>query len=252
MFKKIILLVAIFATTHLSALTNSQKDKIITSYNIGKTIVAKDGMTFENTLPSIMGQESSWGTDNLGDKFDKTGRLKSLYDSSLGNFQIKLSTAKITIKMYPELKAKYGYLVNKEKSTYKKYQIHYKKLNYYKEIVNSEKWNERVRNGEKKAIKTMKWAKKEFLYHHTFFSRYKKQAKQDTMLINKLMYDFEFGAIISGHYLKHCYELALRKFGKSEAYWRGVGRYNGGWSNRAYHGKILSRMKTVKKIIKED
>jgi len=251
MFKKIILIVAIFATTQTFALSKTQKEKITIAYNIGKTIVAKDGMTFENTLPSIMGQESSWGTDNLGDKLDKTGKLKSLYDSSLGNFQIKLSTAKITINMYPKLKQKYGYLVNTGKSTYKKYQKHREKLNYYKGIISSARWNSRVLKGDKKAISTMKWAKKEFLYHHTYFSKYQKQAEQDTKLINKLMYDFKFGAIISGHYLKHCYELALKRFNKNEVYWRGVGRYNGGWDNKRYHAKILKRMKTVKKIIKQ-
>jgi len=254
MFKKIILIMASLGSilsTQASALSDIQKEKIKIAYEVGKTIKAKDGMTFENTLPSIMGQESSWGTNNLGDKWDKNGRLKSLYDSSLGNFQIKLSTAKITINMYPELKKKYGYLVNNGKSTYKEYQKHREKLYYYKSIIESKVWNKRVSEGNKKAISTMKWAKKEFLYHHIFFTKFKKQADQDTKLINKLMYDFKFGAIISGHYLKHCYEMSLKKFGKSEAYWKAVGRYNGGWSNRTYHKKILDRMKTVKKIIKE-
>ena len=51
----------IFSFSSLMALSNVQKKKIIIAYHIGKNIKAKDGMTFENTLPSIMGQESSWG-----------------------------------------------------------------------------------------------------------------------------------------------------------------------------------------------
>jgi hypothetical protein len=116
--------------------------------------------------------------------------------------------------------------------------------------VTSKSWNKRADDKDPKAIRTLKWAKKEFLYHYAFFEKSKEQAKQDTKLINKLMYDFEFGAIISGHYLKHCYEMSLRKFGKSQAYWKAVGRYNGGWSNKTYYNKILKRMKTVKRIMK--
>ena len=247
---RLFMIFLILASTHLMALSNIQKEKIKIAYEVGKTIKAKDGMTFENTLPSIMGQESSWGTDNIGDKYTDTGRLKSLYDSSLGNFQIKLSTAKLTILKYPELKRKYGYLVNKGKSTYKEYERHLKKLKYYQKIIESKSWNSRADKGNKKAIRTLKWAKKEFLFHYSFWTKYKKQARRDTMLINKLMYDFEFGATIGGHYLLSMYEQASRKFGKSEAYWKAVGRYNGGWSNRSYHQKIMKRMKTVKIIIK--
>ena len=246
---KIILLILL--SLPLMGLSDIQKDKIKISYKIGKSIKAKDGMTFENTLPSIMGQESSWGSVNIGDRFSETGRLKSLYDSSLGNFQIKLSTAKITINMYPKLKKKYGYLVNNGKSTYKEYQKYKKKLNYYKNIINSKVWNKRISKRNKKAIKIMKWAKKEFLHNYSIWIKYKKQAKQDVKLINKLMYDFKFGALISGYYLKHCYEMSLKRFNKSETYWKAIGRYNGGWNNRTYYKKIMKRMKTVKKIIKD-
>jgi len=241
----------ILASTHLMALSDIQRDKIKAAYRIGKTIKAKDGMTFENTLPSIMGQESSWGTDNIGDKYTETGRLKSLYDSSLGNFQIKLSTAKLTILKYPKLRRKYGYLVNNGKSTYKEYEKHLKKLKYYQKIIESKTWNSRADKGDKKAIRTLKWAKKEFLYHHSLWAKYKKQARQDTMLINNLMYNFEFSATIAGHYLLSVYEQASHKFGKDRAYWKAVGRYNGGWNNKTYHTKIMKRMKTVKRVVKE-
>jgi hypothetical protein len=251
MIKKLFFGFLILASTHLIALSDIQKYKIRIAYEIGKTIKAKDGITFENTLPSIMGQESSWGIINIGDKFDETGRLKSLYDSSLGNFQIKLSTAKLTILKYPNLRKKYGHMVNKDKSTYKDYQKHYKKLKYYKKIIQSKKLNTKFERGDKQAIKTIKWAKKEFLYHHKFYTKYQKQARKDTLLINALMYDFKTQAEIAGHYLLSMYEESSRKFRKKEAYWKAVGRYNGGWNNKTYHKNVMKRMKTTKKIIKK-
>jgi len=247
---KLFMTLLILASTHLMALSDIQKEKIKIAYEIGKTIKASDGMTFGLTLPSIMGQESSWGVINIGDKYDSTGRLKSLYDSSLGNFQIKLSTAKLTILKYSKLRKKYGYLVNKDKSTYKKYEKHYNKLKYYKSILNSEKWNNRAKKGDKKSLRTLNWAKKEYLYHYEFYKKYKKEARKDTLLINKLIYDFEFGAMIGGHYLLSMYEEALKKFGKKEAYWRAVGRYNGGWHNKGYYNRIVKKMKIVKSIFK--
>ena len=244
-----LIIALIILSTSLYALNEEQLKKIKIAYTVGKSIKAKDGMTFENTLPSIMAQESSWGKDNIGDKYDDTGRLKSLYDSSLGNFQIKLHTAKITILKYPKLKEKYGYLVNTGESTYKAFSLHKKKLLYYKKIIQSKKWNTRVDKGDKKAITTIKWAKKQYLIHYNLWVKASEQARQDTKLINKLMYDFKFGAIIAGHYLLSMYEQSCKKFDKSNAYWRAVGRYNGGWSNTKYHAKVMMRMKTVKKYL---
>lgn len=249
----ILLILSVTINTALgSGLTLEQEEKVKIAYNIGKNIKASDGMTFGFTLPSIMGQESSWGLAIIGDKYDSTGKLKSLYDSSLGIFQIKLSTAKLTILKYPHLFKKYGHLVNQDKSTYKEYEYHYKKLLYYKNIINNPIWIKRYKNGTKQGIATMKWAEKEFLYHHGFYKKYKKQARQDTMLINNLMNNPPFGALIAGHYLLNVYEQALSKgWTGKEAYWRAVGRYNGGWRNKRYFNKVMKRMKTTKKVVKK-
>jgi hypothetical protein len=91
-------------------INQEQLNKIQVAYNIGKTIKASDGTTFEHTLPSIMGQESSWGKVNLGDRYRK-GKLQSKYKMSFGNYQVKISTAKETIKKYKHLHKKYGFLV---------------------------------------------------------------------------------------------------------------------------------------------
>ena len=249
MFSKILIL-SIFVSVNLFALTNIQKAKIKTAYNIGKTIKAPDGMTFENTLPSIMGQESSWGKANIGDKYDNSGRLKSLYDSSLGNFQIKLSTAKITILKFPYLYKKYGHLVNTGKSTYKEYAKYRKKLEYFRKIFQSRSWKKRAKMGNKKAIATIAWAKKEFLKNYNLWKKASKQARRDTKLINNLMYNFKFSAEIAGYYLLNTYEQALNKFGKKQVYWRAIGKYNGGWNNKRYYNYIVKRMKIVKKVIR--
>jgi len=254
MFSKILILSAFFSIlsiTELSALTEIQKAKIKSAYKIGKSIKASNGMTFENTLPSIMGQESSWGNANIGDKYDTSGRLKSLYDSSLGNFQIKLSTAKIVIMKYPHLRKKYGNLVNTGKSTYKEYAIYRKRLEYYKSVFQSKIWKKRAKQGNKKAIKTIAWAKKEFLKNYDLWKKASKQAKKDTRLINKLMYNFKFSAEIAGYYLLNSYEQALNIYGKKQAYWRAIGKYNGGWNNKRYYNYIIKRMKIVKKVVKK-
>lgn len=296
-------MIVILAVSTAYGLDNSQKHKIKVAYNIGKIIKAKDGMTFENGLPSIMGQESSFGIYVVGDKWEN-GRLKSLYDSSLGNFQIKLSTAKLTIKKYPHLRKRYGHLVYDGKSIYKKFEKHkrlkeyykeltnkglthyietktvkskhIKKIKYYSDILNNPIWIERYERKTKRAIATFKWAKKELVYHKAVHKRETKnvqkefvlaikklnehrvnynrllaKANKDTRLINMLLTNFEFGAVVSGHYLLSMYEEAIRKgYTGSQAYWRSIGRYNGGWNNITYYTLIKKRMKIVKKVMK--
>jgi hypothetical protein len=251
MFRKLLLSTVLTVGLYAESwLTPEQIIKIQDSYTIGKTIVADDGTTFENTLPSIMGQESSFGKYVIGDNYDSTGRLKSVYESSLGNFQIKLETAKITIMKNPELKEKYGYMVNTGKSVYIKYEKHKKKLDYYNKVLNNSKWIERYNNGEKKAIATMKWAEKERTYHKTFVDKLKKQTIKDKLLINRLFSDHKFGAEIAGHYIKDIYNHALKK-GWSKTYLRSVGRYNGGWYNWNYAKLVMKRMKIVRKLVRK-
>lgn len=94
-----ILIVLILLYSNLFSLEDYQEDNIRFSYNIGRYIKAKDGMTFENTLASIIYTESSAGKFIIGDK-DK--RLKNC---SLGPYQIRLKTAK--------------WIINKDKFLYR-------------------------------------------------------------------------------------------------------------------------------------
>jgi len=239
----------IISATILLGFSNEQIKKISKAFEIGKKIKAKDGMTFEHALPSIMGQESSWGKAVIGDKFDKTGKLKSVYDSSLGNFQIKLSTAKFTIKRYKELKEKYGYMLNEGKSTYKLYEKYKKRLVKYNNILNNKKWIKKSKNNNKKAINTLKWARIKYLENLTLFNKYRLEAHKDTLLINALINDYEVGADIGGHYLLLCYNEALKK-GLKHPYKKAIGKYNGGWNNSVYYPLIMKKMKSVRKLKK--
>ena len=298
----------VVTTTSVFGLTAEQINKITMASSIGKSIIAKDGMSFETALPSIMGQESSWGVFVIGDKWDANGKLKSVYMSSLGNFQIKLSTAKLTIKKYPRLYNKYKHLIYEGKSIYTKYEQHqkryeilkarvgkgynhyvdnqadsirqskdYKKIKYYKNIIENPKWIKRVAEGKPRAIRTMKWAKKELIYHEAKYKilvkvfekntaknfsldmrEYTKEmivcnnlrakASKDMRLINRLLTDFSFGAEIAGHYLLSMYEEA-RKRGFSNPYKRAIGRYNGGWNNIPYYNLVMKKSITVKKVV---
>ena len=249
--KKILLLVLISSSLYSSTykFSDEQKTKIKDTYNIGKNITMKDGMTVGNTLCGIMGQESTWGINIIGDKYYKNGKLKSLYLSSLGPFQIKLSTAKITIRKFDKLYKKYGNLLYEGDSIYIKYEKNKKKMDYYQSVIDSTTWRERTQNNEPKAIKTMKWALRNLRKHIETHNELKLKASKDTRLINKLLTDHKFGAEIAGHYLKLQYDYVVRK-GWSNPYKRAVGRYNGGWNNMNYANKVIKRMKISQQVTK--
>ena len=65
-----------------------------------------------------------------------------------------------------------------------------------------------------------------------------------------LLTNYKFGVEIGGYYLRWMYEIALDK-GYSDAYWRAIGRYNGGWNNREYQEKVRNRMQLVNELINE-
>ena len=89
---KVILLLLLYFSLSFG-FTSYQKSIIRDAYNIGKLIKAKNGMTFENSLASIVFTESSAGKYIVGDRFSKY-----LRDASLGPFQIRVKTAKWIIK----------------------------------------------------------------------------------------------------------------------------------------------------------
>ncbi|MEA3452208.1 MAG: hypothetical protein U9Q83_09955, partial [Bacteroidota bacterium] len=194
------------------------------AFEIGKSVKATDGMTFEHTLVGIVLQESSAGKDLIGDKYEDKyyyknwnkeegimenifvkrkhtfieegnryyrykkhylkkvyvlkGQLKSLYDSSLGAFQIKLSTAKIVIKKnLPD----YHYLLEDE-----------------------------------------------------------------DLLVKKLLANIKFSAVVAANYLKLMYEEAQRRK-KRNPWFKAISRYNGGQNNETYFKLVNKRIRFFKR-----
>ena len=246
------MIISLILTTSLfiggTNLNQTQIQKINITYKIGKSIEV-NGMNFAYTLPSIMGVESSFGKIIIGDQYSN-GKLKSLYQSSLGPFQIRLETAKLVIqKTY--LRKKYGYLIYKQnkKKLYEKYFKIKKKLVYYKSILQNTSWKQRARKGNIKAIETLSWAKRRYKYNLKLSYKLSKKIYKDIILINLLLNNTKFSALIAGNYLKMLYIEAQKK-GYKYPYFRALGRYNGGWNNKKYARKVLKMMKLVKKIIK--
>jgi len=207
MKKTMILLIMIITTNLMASFNKEQLNKINFAFKMGKSVVTKDGTTFEYALPSIMGAESFWGKLVIGDRYNKTGKLKSLYKSSLGNYQIKLSTAKLVIKSNKKLRKKYKYLIYNGNEVYSKYLNNKKELNklnfkiknnkkllyknekkikYYNDVLKNKKWLIRYKNKEKKAILTMKWAKKELKYTQKKLNKNIKIIKNSFSKINKI------------------------------------------------------------------
>jgi len=110
----IILLVSIQLFASHTQLNKKQKHTLMVANYIGSKIFAHDGMNFGHALQGIALAESSAGLCIIGDKY-KNGKLKSLYDSSLGAFQIKLSTAKFIIRKTPILMHRFHRLLKNDK-----------------------------------------------------------------------------------------------------------------------------------------
>ena len=69
--------------------------------------------------------------------------------------------------------------------------------------------------------------------------------KSDWYIMNKLLNDYVFGAIIAANYLKLNYERT------GNNYFQSISRYNGGKNNVKYYSKVMKNMKIVKKLEKE-
>lgn len=232
-------------TDRVNSLTPEQVERIGVAYSVGKTIKANDGKTFESTLPSIAGVESYWGNTSVGDKYDKNGKLKHLFDSSLGDYQIKMDTARETIRENKELFEKYNDLVYEGKRiSYSEFTYNIKMLNKYNDIM---KKNEK--KGDKKALKAYNWAKQQFEVHLKLHREYSSKFSTDAKLAQKLLSDHEFSAIIAGNYLKDMYNIGLARNYKN-IYKRAVGRYNGGWHNMDYANAVVDNLDVVNKTVK--
>lgn len=199
-------------------LSLTQEQNIKMAYDIGKDIVAKDGMTFGYALSTVILNETSGGMALIGDKYEdiyyiihnmveiripKTrdthmefhgyskkirihkGKLKPIDECSLGKFQVKLSTAKDMIRQYEHL------------------------------------------------------------------AKYRRYLRDDAKLINVLLLYDKRSALIAGTYLLNRYELAQRK-GLSKPYWRAISAYNGGWNNTKYKNDFKRNRKIVDAVSRKN
>jgi len=254
MIKKILFLLFLlfnlgFATDSICCGMDKNQIKLLQkAYKWAKKFKTNDGHSFEDTIVAIYLVESSAGKYLIGDKYHVTGELKTLYESSLGPGQIKLSTALLVIGSFKYLKRKYRYLYHENYYIYKKYIPIMKKITYYKKVLNNPIWKKRWREGKK--LKVKKWALKEYKYWRKKIKPYLVYIKKDDMIVDKLLSNKKFSIIISLHYLIMNYNIAIEKH-LSNPWFRAISRYNGGWSNKKYYNKVLQKMKIVRKLKKE-
>lgn len=253
MIKKIYLSIILLTTMAFGSakldLTNEQIQKIQDVYDIGKKIKARNGISFEKTLVGIMAQESSWGIANIGDNYEN-GKPKSLYMSSLGNFQIKLSTAKLTIRQYPHLMQKYSHLLYDGHSIYLEYEKNKAKLDYIKsELIKAIKNDQRVLATSTQNSKIRKLSA-EYATLMKTHNQLSAKAEKDIQLMDKLLNDHKFGAELAGYYLVFLYDDMLNK-GWSQPYLRSIGRYNGGLYNWDYANKVMYKIDKFSALLKK-
>jgi len=250
MFILVILMVSfLFADSKkiCCGLTEKQIKLLQKAHQIAQKYKAVDGHTFEDTIVAVYLVESSAGKHMIGDRYHLTGELKTLYESSLGPGQIKLSTALLVINSFDYLKKKYKNLYHDNYYVYKKYVPIMKKITYYKKILNSPVWKRRWRQGKKLNVK--KWAEREYRYWSNKIKPHLIYIKKDDMIVDKLLYDEEFSILISTHYLILNYNEAIKRH-YSNPWFCSISRYNGGWKNKTYYKRVVKKMKVVKKLKK--
>jgi len=77
--------------------------------------------------------------------------------------------------------------------------------------------------------------------------KYKYLLKDNLKLVNRLLTDPKFGAIITGYYFVNNYNEALKR-NMWNPYFRAVSRHNGGWTNNKYYRVFLKDINKIKKI----
>jgi len=272
--KKIIIFI-IISSISAFAISEKQMNKANEVFEVGVKLGSKK---LGYILAGIFGTESSWGNMYIGDKYKKDGSLKPLYKCSLGNFQIKLSSAREVFEktknlklIYPEyyfkgksVILKYNNLnnyFNKHKylKTLKIYSEHnFKKYNNYNSILNNKELNKKfilrdiktvelifnTLNNLNKLNKIIEVSyNKEIILYNKNVKIYNKiyiNANKEIKLMNRLICDYKFSAEIAGNYLYFLYK-------QKKSIKRVIGRYNGGWNNITYYNRVIKNIKNYKK-----
>ena len=77
--------------------------------------------------------------------------------------------------------------------------------------------------------------------------QYKYLLKDSLLLVNRLLTDAKFGAIITGYYFVNNYNEALKR-NMWNPYFRAVSRHNGGWNNNKYYKVFLKDINKIKQM----
>lgn len=206
----------------IANVSDSQVSRISKVYKIGKTMKANDGMTFEYALSSIYLQESSAGIKVIGDKYTDKFYYKH-YDK----------------KIFVSRKDVYIDKNNRMKYLYKN--LYVKKI--YKLTGQLKPLRESSLGGFQIKLSVAK-----YIIKKRKIKEYYDLLKNDVKLINLLLINYEFSAKIALNYLIITYnEASNRKMWNP--YFKSISRYNGGWNNKAYYGKVMNRMKTIKTLV---
>lgn len=242
----------LFASTSLKekveSLNDTQVERIKVAYSVGKNIKASDGRNFAMALPSMAGVESSWGSLIIGDSVDKRGNQKHLFDCSLGAFQIKMDTARLTIRNNPFLFEKYGNLIyDGERVSNNELMSAITDIKKYSKILTDKELISKKNQGDKKSINKLMRAKTQLDLSKDNYVIIAKKYSTDSKLANKLMNDYEFGSVIAGNYLKDMYNIAHNR-NYNNKFKRAIGRYNGGWSNMKYAEAVADNFEVVQAV----
>jgi len=252
--KKVLLLFILLSSFVFGKLNQYQIKLLQTVYDEAKKYKAIDGHVFNDTLCAIYLTESSAGIDVIGDNVDlRTGKIRTLFESSIGPGQIRLATALFVMNHFPDEFKDYSYLMHDDIYAYKKYVIYLKNIDKFEDIIKryrskypyikSKKKRKRYRN-------VLRWANKELINNRRKLKKYKYIIYKDKQIINLLFTDPRFSAKISTFYLIYNYNYALNHK-MSNPWFRAISRYNGGWVNKKYYKKVISKMKIVRKLKKQ-
>jgi len=207
-------------------------------YKICSKYHANDGFSFENTCAAIALTESDAGKMLIG---DQGSHPEILVNSSLGVMQVRVRTALEVLKNFPELRKQYIQFWHNDVNAIDKYVPLLKKINYYKLRA-----NQALNNHD---IKSYKLWQSRYWKAKQKFKKYFKAYRKDLHIAEMLLADIKFNVKIAVHYLILNYEIA-----KQRGYWnpwmKSISRYNGGWHNKKYTKKVLSKMRPIRVLKK--
>jgi hypothetical protein len=207
-----------------TSLSDSQSKIQSIAYHEGKNICSHDEC-FSKILQAIAWQESSFGSNNIG---DGSGNVYFYEKPVLKNGRTYFSKRTVH-KDLTFLENSVRYILVRTKSGETKYRV---KINFA-ELGKSSLGAFQIKVKTAKDVIT----KMELKEYYALLNN-------DNLLIVSLLNDTKFGAIIAGNYLKMNYQSA-KKNGHKNPIKYAISRYNGGANNTIYISLITDKMKKL-------